>query len=213
VESIPTPEKIKMKTTIRSLFALCCLLCTGTVLAQDHVLTYTRIVRPVDSTITILGDSYKMVRIPVRDMVTGSKYSVIFPAQDEGGSFLVAFVIASHEPDGFVANMTIDGFPAQVQIFDTLNYVMTTSIFEGGNDFTVTGSATINVSIDLGETIMSISNSITAKDAVGDPFLTNVNIGDSANAVPYAQWGKYLDQTNLVTGLDHWIDNIRIQTL
>jgi hypothetical protein len=151
-----------------------------------------------------------MVKIPVRDLISGSMYSVIYPAPTEAGLFTTGIVTTLHNSDTFVPNITIDTFPAQVLVIDGLNYILSSDGL-GGYDFIVTGSATVSVSIDLGDTIMSVSNTLLAKDnQSGLPFLTNEALGPSANAEPFAQWGRYVDQTGLVNALDKWIDHIRI---
>lgn len=210
MDSIPNPEKNKMKTTTSSFFALCFLLCSGTVLAQDHVLTYSKISRQVDAVVNFAGDPHTIVRIPVREMVSGAKYSIFFPAPASFGLFTSAIVSTVHSSDTFVPNITIDTFPAQVQVIDGLTYMLNSDGL-GSYDFMVTSGATVIVAIDLGDTIVSISNSLQAKDLVtGLPILTDVNIGPSANAYPFAQYGKYLDRPALVGALDDWIDYIRV---
>jgi hypothetical protein len=201
-----------MKTTIRSLLALCGVIFSGAVFAQDHVLTYTKVARPVDAVVNFAGDPHTMVRIPVREMVSGGRYSIFYPAPTVVGLFTNAVVSTVHSSEAFVPNITIDSFPAQVQVIDGLTYVLSSDGI-GGYDFLVTSGATVLVAIDLGDTIVSISNSLQVKDFVtGLPILTDVNIGPSANAYPYAQYGKYLDRPFLVNALDDWIDHIRVIT-
>jgi hypothetical protein len=154
-----------------------------------------------------------MARVPVRDLTSANRYSVIFPASDGGGFYTSVSIIASHKPADFVSNMTIDGFPAHVQVFDSMNYLLNTNFIAGGNDFFVFGSANVTVSIDLGGTLATLTNFVNTKSAAGDPYLTDVNTGDSLNAVPYAEWNKYGDKLPLINALDKWIDYIRVTTL
>jgi hypothetical protein len=109
--------------------------------------------------------------------------------------------------------MIVDSYPAQVQVIDGLNYILNSDGI-GGHDFIVTGTVTVSVAIDIGNTIVTLSNTLTAKDKTsGLPFLTNTNTGPSANAMPHATWGKYVDQTKLVNNLDRWLDYIGIAAI
>lgn len=212
VEPIPVPEKITMKTMTKYSIAICAMLCGGTVLAQDHALTYSKITRPVDTAVTIAGDTYTIARLPVVDLETEARYVLTLAAPNEGGVFLSTFAIASHKPADFASNMLIDGFPAQVQVFDSVSYSLNSDFFEGGNVFTVIGTASVVVAIDLGESVVTLSHSISTKTGAGDPLLTDVNIGATANAVPFATWGRYDDdfQLSAVNAADKWIDYIRV---
>jgi hypothetical protein len=198
-----------MKTAIRASLALCCLLCSSAAFAQAHTLSYLKVARTVGTIVTFAGEPHTMVAIPVRTLVSGDRYAIMFPAPAAFAGYTFALVSAIHNPDAFDSNITIDSFPAQVQVFDGLNYVLS-SDGVGGYDFQVTGSAIVSVSIDLGDTIVSISNSLDAKDAVTSlPILTDANIA-TANAVPVAQYSKYVDKVGLINALDAWIDYIRI---
>lgn len=198
-----------MKTAIRASLALCCMLCNSAAFAQAHTLSYLKVPRAVDTIVNFAGAPHTMVAIPVRTLVSGVRYAIMFPAPAVFTGYTFALVSTIHDPDVFSSNITIDSFPAQVQVIDGLNYVLS-SDGVGGYDFQVTGSATVSVSIDLGDTIVSISNTLNAKDTVtGLPILTDVNI-PSANAVPFAQYGKYVDKVSLINALDAWIDYIRI---
>ncbi len=198
-----------MKTAIRASMALSCLLCSSTVFADAHDLSYSKIVRAVDTVVTLAGVPHTMVAMPVRTLVSGDRYAIVFPAPRSAGSTF-GTVTTIHDPDPFATNITIDSFPAQVQVTDALTYILGGGGV-GGYNFIVTGSVTVTVLIDLGDTIMSISNTLQAKDAVtGLPILTSANTGSSANAVPFAEYGKYVDKVSLVNALDAWIDYIRI---
>ena len=106
--------------------------------------------------------------------------------------------------------MQIDSFPAYVQIFDSLSYSLTGDGL-GGNDFIVYGSITISVSINLGSSVLTITDTLDLSDPdTGLPPLTSSSTGASLNAVPNAEWRKYKDPVNLVNELDKWIDYVRI---
>jgi hypothetical protein len=198
-----------MKGLIRTSLALCCLLCSGAAFAAAHTLSYSKISRPADTVISIGGESHTMVAIPVRTLVSGDKYTIVFPAPTDLAGSTFGIVSTIHNPDAFTANMTIDSFPAQVQVSDGLNYILNGDAVSG-YDFIVTGDATVTVSIDLGDTILSLSDTLTAKDPVSHlPFLTNATI-PNANAVSSAENSKYVDKTALTDGLDKWLDYIRI---
>jgi hypothetical protein len=208
-QSFPIRGKTKMKTAAKAYLALCGLLCNGTAFADAHDLSYLKITRGAGTVVRFAGEPHTMVAIPVRELVLGSRYTIVFPAPAVFAGYTFALVSAIHNSDAFVPNITIDSFPAQVHLSDGLNYTLVSDGL-GGYDFQVTGSATVSVSIDLGDTILSISNTLNAKDTVtGLPILTDVNI-PSTNAVPFAEYGKYLDKVTLVNALDAWIDYIRV---
>ena len=66
----------------------------------------------------------------------------------------------------------------------------------------------VNLLIDIGDTILSLSKSFT-----GPGPLTDTPIGASANAMPFAQWKKYSDDPKLINSVDRWIDFIRVNPL
>jgi hypothetical protein len=180
-------------------------------LADAHTLTYNKKIRPVNSTVKFGGKEHTMVRLPVTDLVSGDMFTVTFPAPTDLGLFTTGLVTTSHNADAFVSNMTIDSYPAQVQVTDGLNYLIQSDGL-GGYIFTVTGTVGVSVSIDLGSTIMTIYHSLDATNKnTGLPYLTNVNTGPSANAVPYAKWAKYTDQLDLVDALNKWLNSIVIK--
>ena len=159
------------------------------------------------------GDNYRMVRVPVRDFDSLNKFAVIFPAPDGFGLGTQAIVTTVHSTEPLVSNAVIGGFPARVEVVDNLTYAVTGD-FLGDHALSVYGSVGIIVSIDIGSTIVTISNFINAKNpANGQPFLTNLDIGQTANAVPFAQWGRYVDLQKAINAADTWIDYVRIVAL
>lgn len=197
-----------MKMTTKSLFALCCLLGSGIVFAQDHILTYVKKSSQPDDVINIAGKAHKVVKMPVTELVSGAQFVVQFPASADFTGFTIGFVSAVHSSDSINGNAVIDGLPAAIQVIDGLNYILSSDGL-GEYDFLVTGNVTVSVSVDIGDTIISITNTLQA-ESNGLPLLTNAHLGASANAVSAAEWNKYVDQTTLVAGLDKWIDYIRV---
>ena len=198
-----------MKTTTSSFFALCLLFCSGTVLAQSHGITYVKKSSQPNDPINIAGKSHTVVKIPVTELVSGAQFVVQFPASADFTGFTTGFVSAVHSSDPIASNAVIDSFPAAIQVIDGLNYILSSDGL-GGYDFLVTGNVTVSVSVDIGDTIISISNTLQAESGIF-PFLSNIHIPATpapalANVVSAAEWNKYVDQTTLVAGLDKWID-------
>jgi hypothetical protein len=162
----------------------------------------------VDTVVNFAGQPHTMAAVPVRTLVSGDRYAIIFPSRQYGGGALGMRVSTIHNPDTFVPNITIDSFPAQVQVTDGLDYDLSGDPV-GGYSFLVSGDISVDVSIDLGDTIVSIGNSFQVYGGLN----TSIDIGSSANAVPFAQYGKYVDQVSLIHALDVWIDYIRIVPL
>lgn len=187
--------------------------CGSAAYAQEHSITYSKKGRPIDGTVFLAGNEHTMVKLPVRDFASGTKYTIVFPAPTISGAFTTGAVTTIHSSAAFVPNMQIDGLPAQVTVIDGLNYGIASDGL-GEYTFIVTGSVIVTALIDIGNTIVSVSTAFVVDDPqTGAPTLTNLEIGPSANAVPFAQWGRYVDQAGLIKAADDWIDFIRIGPL
>ncbi|NNC77821.1 MAG: hypothetical protein HKN77_07650 [Woeseiaceae bacterium] len=187
--------------------------CGNAVFAQEHSITYVKKNRAIDASVFLAGNEHTMVKLPIRDFGSGTKYTVIFAAPTISGIFTTGMVTTVHSSSSFTPNIQIDGLPGQVTVVDGLNYAVASDGL-GGHTFIVTGSVIVTVLIDIGNTIVSITNAFTVDDPqTGEPTLTNLEIGPSANAVPFAQWGRYVDQAGLIKAADDWIDFIRIGPL
>lgn len=205
-----------MKITIKSVALIFGVFSISSALAQEHTLTYTKKFKPVGASFNIAGEPYQMVRIPVRDIGTGNKYSIDFAAPSTSGIFTAGTVITSHRSLGVdfpEPNTTIGAFPAWVRVDDGIAYTLTADGI-GGHNFLVTGSVSVSVAIDIGETTVQLINTFEMRNkATGEPPLTSVATGASLNAVPFATWAQYTDPNSLITALDKWIDYIRVTAL
>ena len=202
-----------MKPLTRTLLLAFCLLCAGTAFAQSHTLTYDKKAKPVDSVVDIGGVPHVIVKIPVRDFVSGDRYIIIYASPLSGGVFTAATITAVHNENAFQSTIEIDSYPAQVNVSDALSYSVTSASL-GSNTFTVTGFASASVQIDIGHTLVTLTDTFIAKDKNTDlPPITEADIGPTANAVPAAQWARYVDRLELIKPLDRWIDFIRVVAL
>jgi len=195
-----------MNRISKSLMLFISFLYCSSAFAQVHTVTYEKKYRAIDTVLNFANEPHTIVKLPVRDYGTGNRFAVIFPTSSFAG-FVTAFTVATHNTDAFVPNMTIDSYPAQVQLSDSVTNSLQSDGL-GGYNFNVLSIVSLNIAIDLGDTILSLSTSLP-----GLEVLTDVSIGTSANAVPFAEWGKYGDRNFIIAELDRWIDYVRIEPL
>jgi len=201
-----------MKTTRQATMLLSCLLLGNAVFAQ-HTLTYDKKSPAVDTVVTIYGQDHVIARMPVTEIASGDRYMIVLAAPTVGGVYASAYVNTTHSSAAFTPNTEIDGYPAQVQVSDGIAYSLTGEMFSG-YDFVASGTATVIVQIKIGETLITVTRTFSAVDkGTGVPPLTSANTGSSANALPVAQWWRYVDQQQVINGLDVWIDYIRVMPL
>ena len=177
----------------------------------QHSLTYSQISVNPGTIVTIAGQQFVAVQVPMRQFSVDSRYAVRFlsPVGQDGDVF--AFLITQHSSAALPStNATIDGFPALIQVSDGRNYAITTEIdlvtFEVTNVFRAIGSATATVQVKVGDTLVSFFDSLENTDH-------EVDLGPNEyRATGQALYGKYTDPLPLLgpQGLDKWIDYIRI---
>jgi hypothetical protein len=184
----------------------------GTVYAQPpHAVTYSQVSVAPGTQVTINGEQYVAVQVPVRQFTVDSRYAVRFlePVQPDGSVF--AFLSTQHSTDPLPStNATIDGFPALIQVNDGRTYAIVTTTdpitFENTNVLRVSGTATVTVQVKLGDTLLSGFESLSKIDHEAD-------LGPNEyRGTAQAAYGKYTDPLSLlgVNGLDKWVDYIRI---
>lgn len=203
---------MKTRFLVSASLLACCAM--GVQAAPPHSITYAKKAEEPGKVLTINGNKFVIVRLPVRAF-SGDKYAITFPAPlAEGDQFTYAILPTYHGTDGFTQNLTIDGYPAQVEVSDSRVYQLTQDFLEPGtNLFTVSAQATATVTINLGGTVLLLGESVNTKDPIGGGELeTEVGIGNSFNAASAAEseWWKYTDPTTQVNTLDYWVDYIRI---
>jgi hypothetical protein len=173
--------------------------------APIHPMTWVpRSAAPGD-TVTIAGQPFELVRLPLRDLGGSNRYFVSFLRLVTEG-FFTAFVVltTTHSNDPIENPIQIDGFDATVEVTDRRSYNLNSP--DGGNhSFVVFVHVDCVVKVKIGQTLALISTSFFAEQ---QPV---TDIGTIPNAVPFAQWGDYLHPTTLVNGCDRWLDYIRIR--
>lgn len=113
--------------------------------------------------------------MPVRDFISGDRYSVVFAAPTILGIATSGTIVASHNSELFESNIVIDGLPARVILTDDVSYNITGNGI-GGNAFLVAGNVSIAVTIDIGNTLVSLYNSLQITDPVtGMPPITQAD--------------------------------------
>jgi hypothetical protein len=203
-----------MKKSISTCIAVCAMFLAANVAASDpeHTISYEARSKGVGKTLEIAGMQFRMIKIPVRDLVTGQKFHVIFPATMYGtetyGSIRTSH--ATDLPEG--SNITIAGYPAHYYLDENVFYDF--SAYNGMSFFWVGGFVDITVTIDIGGTLISISTYFEmANPQTGFPPLTDADMGNSFNAAPFANWSRYKDPLSLVRGADKWVDFVKIKEL
>ena len=187
------------------------LIVSGAAAHAQHSLTYSQISVAPGAVVTISGQQFVAVQVPMRQFTADSRYAVRFltPRGDDGEVF--AILTTQHSSAALSSpNATIDGFPALIQVNDGRNYAITTEIdfvtFETTNVFRAVGTASTIVQVKVGDTLVSFYDSLENTDH-------EVDLGQNEyRATSQAAYGKYTDPLALLgpQGLDKWIDYIRI---
>jgi hypothetical protein len=172
-------------------------------LAGPHTMTYVEQVAPLGTELTFGGETFDLVRIPVR-LYTGERYALIVPAQRFDPDFGSVALDAHHSSEPFVANITIDSFPARADVQEVVHYTMngdfgTSAALEVGTNVGLT------ITIKLGTTLVSYFVPL-GRYAVQ----TSTEVGTTYNFVPYAEWAKYRDPVDLVKAVNNLLDYIRV---
>ena len=193
------------------------LVAPGVVLAAPHPATYAKRVGTLGVKFDVNGQSYKLVKVPFKAF-EGGKYAIIYPIRvwDDnslgGGLFTTV-----HSDKPFKQNTTISGFPAYISIQDSRDYDLHS---DTGTDlsFVVQGRANGTVTIQVGETLVSLTLSQHHQGDNPDdaPFYwneTDLDVEGQVNVTPYAEWPKWRDLKPEAAALDTLLDYVQIIAL
>jgi hypothetical protein len=181
---------------------------TANALAAAHALTYVENVQPLGTEFSLGGRSFVLVRIPI-ELFSGERYSVIVPfsrSPDDPTDGNVNLQ-TEHSTDPFDSNLTIDSYPARVVVEDVRSFGLSGDFGESAF-FTAVVTVQVNVTLKLGTTLVTFG---FLMDKGG--YETEVDIGPSFSAQPFAEWSEYRDPTGLVGKLNDLIDYVRVLPL
>jgi hypothetical protein len=172
-------------------------------LAGPHTMTYVERVEPLGTQVTLGGDTFDLVRIPVR-LYSGARYAFIVPAIRFDPDFGSVALEAHHSNEPFTSNITIDSFPARATVEEVVNYTMS-------GDFGTSGALDVGTYVGLTVTI-KLGNTLVSYFVPLDRYAvqTSTEVGATHNFVPYAEWAKYRDPIDLVKALNNLLDYIRV---
>jgi hypothetical protein len=158
--------------------------------------------------VTLAGQPFVLIRIPVRDLGSTRRFMVSFLAT-KTGTFVQAPLPTVHSRDPLANPSEIDGFDAVISVSDSRSYHVNTNFIPPDDDyvFQVIAHASCTVQIKLGATLVSFGTSFSA---IQQPL---TNIGAIPNAVPHAEWADYVHPSPQVTACNNWIDYIRVREL
>jgi hypothetical protein len=182
----------------------------GTVInaAPPHSVTYTPAYAAPGTIVTIQGTDFVVVTIGIKEFTNDNRYFIRFLAPLIESEYVNAVVEARHSTDPLPnSNATISSFPAQIEVSDGRSYSVNTtfdSSFDLTNRLQVIADATLTVQVKVGDTLL-----------IGSVYFTHQDQDDDLGpgeykAHPKAKYLRYGDPTNLITGLDRWVDYIAI---
>ena len=202
-----------MKTAIRIATALLIVGLSSQHAMAQHNPTWSGIGAAPGTVLSIGFQDFQIVRVPVRDPISGNRYAVTFPAPLIGGQLVSGGVGVTHDSSQFSGNATIDGFTAAISTSDVWSYNINGD-GQGGHALQVNGVVTASVVIQLGEALVALgANWQASNPQTGEaPITLRMDVGDTPNAMAVAttEWWKWLDQTALVSAADRWIDYVRV---
>ena len=175
--------------------------------APPHTINWTPLGGAPGKQVTLAGQQFVLVRVPVRDLGGARRFSVTFLAPKVGGT-LVGALTTLHSKDPLPDPIQIDGFDAVVTVGDSRTYTVITNFLSPGDyTFTVDAHASCTASIKVGQTLLLITGGISVTQQ------PSTDIGDTPNALPHAEFADYIHPTAQVNGCNKWVDYIRIEEL
>jgi hypothetical protein len=182
--------------------------------APVHSVSWVQTSVSLGTPVPIAGRDFVLVRMPVADFGSSTRYVVEFladavPATDPPQFF--AMLQTEHSNQSLVENghnqlLTISGFPAAVQVSDGRIVDFSTDQFSGLNFTSVDANAIGLVQIKVGSTVAVLYVSFTAVQQAEKQTKEDAPYSASANA----NWNSMTDPTALVSAVDKWIDYIRV---
>jgi hypothetical protein len=168
-----------------------------------HTITWVQQNAAVGAKVTIAGQPFTLVRVPVRDLGGSARFHVKFLAPGAPAT-LVGVLSTVHSKDPLTNPIQIDGFDANVLVIDGRSYTIFPNFVSPGDyTFNVTASASCIANIKVGQTLITLTAQLTT---VQQPDTT---IPDP-DAVPAAEWLDYVHPTVQVNGCNKWVDYISI---
>jgi hypothetical protein len=173
--------------------------------ASPHTLTWTPQSGNPGKVVTLAGQTFVLIRMPVRDFGSARRYAVSFLAP-RTGILVQAPLTTVHSKEALTDPILIEGFDATVTVTDGRSYNILSNFSSPGDyTFTVTAHASCTVQIKVGQTLITLIGHIPVVQQPG------TNIGDTPNAVPHADWADYVHPSAQLTACDKWLDYVRIQ--
>lgn len=171
---------------------------------SPHVVTYSKTSVSPGQTVTINGRLFVAQRVPLIDYL-GGRYAVTYL----GGDCLPPYercvytsVSYYHTTESFTPELTIDGYPAKIGIYELREPAVGRSDPAGTWATTTETSVRNYVTIDVGDVHLVFQFDIYA--------YTPVTSLTTPNAVPTTQWWTLEEDVEPLRTFDWWIDYIRI---
>ena len=175
--------------------------------APPHTITWTPRSAAPGAIVTLGGQQFVLVRLPVRDLGGSRRFSVSFLAA-RNGSVVAAPLVTLHSREPLGDPIEIDGFDATVSVTDGRTYNLLTNFTSPGDyTFSVNAHASCTVNIKAGQTLITLIGFISVVQQPAE------NIGSTPNAVPHADWAAFVHPGPQITACNNWIDYVRIQEL
>jgi len=199
-----------MPSIIRLIGVLCFISCLGAAHAAPvHTVTWTPQNVAPGTEVTLGGQKFVLVRVPLRPFSGTQDYQVSFLAPVVQG-FVAASLETQHSTDPVGDPIQIDGFDASVLVSDGRSYNITPAPTPANPDnksFAVSVQTFCTAQVKVGAaTLLSFFHFFGP--AVQQP---RTEIGETPNALPFADWDAYRHPNAQVLACDKWIDYIRIR--
>jgi hypothetical protein len=195
-----------MLPIVRLIAVVCFISCLGSAYAAPvHTVTWEPKNASPGTEVTLGGESFVLVRVPLRTFGDNQDYTVRFLAP-VFQRVLFATLTTEHNADPLEDPIELDGFDVTAVVSDGRNYTIEPSLTSPARrNFTVTAQTFCTVQIKVGVTRLTLGHFFTTNQQ------QETDIGRTEDAVPFAQWDDYVHPTAQVRACDRWIDYIRIR--
>jgi prefoldin subunit 5 len=199
IESAITDLETRVSTLEDAPAGEACLSFNADTSPVGETLTYSYQSATLGQQFTMQGETFTIIKIPVKDIVSGKQYLVTAPIHSVGGSLITTVV-----EDKCFGNMSISGFPAQVEFEE--NFYVDVNYLENGLVVSGLESKVDRLWIKVGNIVVEMYAPYSSTINTYSFNLTDNNYDGSA-----VDTSGIARDTTFINNVDTFIDYIKIE--